>query len=205
MRGIKELVMLPVIALGLVSCVTYMQTHFYTIDTAPAVTAAATQLPLTVSINNVRSPSRYQDQMFYRASDYRVGFYEYSHWVEPPSEMVRRALTNALKSSNLFKRVEPIGIIGSANLILQTDIESFDQVISKEGTFAECTFVFELVKASSGQSVWTYEAKARVKQQGKGKFVGAMSEAVAMALNDALGDMAHSDQIKACAEGGKKQ
>lgn len=195
---------LLLIALCIASCKA-VRTYYYIINTDITVPRAGKQLPLTVAVNNVRAPSRYQDQMVYRTSEYEVGFYEYSQWVEQPAEMVRRGLLNALKSSGLFRRVDAIDIIVNPDLTLQSSIVSFDQVVTKEGNFAECEIRLELLGVNSGQPVWSYDAKARVSQKKKGMFVEAMSEAVSQAINDSIIDMEKSVALQKFAEanGGK--
>jgi ABC-type uncharacterized transport system auxiliary subunit len=183
------------LSLAVTSCQSYIRTDYFIIDTNPSIAAVGKQFPLRVVVNNVRSPSRYQDQMFYRSSGYEVGFYEYSRWVEPPAEMVRRALINALRSSNLFISVVSMGQDSSPNLTLQTTITSFDQVVTKDGNFAECELAMGLL-TGGGKPIWLYDAKARVKQEHKGKFAAAMSQAVHDAIGNAIADMETSAAIK---------
>lgn len=182
--------------LALASCRSYMQTNYFLINTEPAVQKAATQLPLTLAVNNLRSPSRYQDQMFWRTADFQVGFYEYSHWVEPPAEMVKRVLIHSLKNAELFQRVEPLGVAANPDLILQSNLDSFDQIITKEGTLAECALTLALIRGDNAKPVWSYEGVERVKQEGKGKFVAAMSEAAARVINNAIADMEKSEGLR---------
>jgi ABC-type uncharacterized transport system auxiliary subunit len=200
----KSATVLLLLALALASCKT-VRTYYYIIDTDITAPKAGKQLPLTVAVNNVRAPSRYQDQMVYRTSDYEVGFYEYSQWVEQPAEMVRRGLLNALKNSGLFRRVDTIDVVVNPDLTLQSSIVSFDQVIAKDGEFAECEFRLELLRGNSGQVVWSYDAKARVPQKRKGMFVDAMSEAVSKAINDSVANMEKSAALQKFAEAVEKQ
>jgi ABC-type uncharacterized transport system auxiliary subunit len=195
MKIIVNILALLAIPLCLSSCRS-VRTYYYLINTDLVVPRSEKQLPLTVAVNNVRAPSRYQDQMVYRTSEYEVGFYEYSQWVEQPAEMVRRALLDALKDSGLFQRVDPIDIVVNPDLTLQSAIVSFDQVVTKTGNSAECELTLELLRGNSGQPVWSYDAKARVAQKGKGKFVEAMSAAVSKGINDAIADMEKSAALQ---------
>jgi len=195
MKIIVNILALLAVSLCLTSC-SAMRTYYYLINTDLTVPRSEKCLPLTVAVNNVRAPSRYQDQMVYRTSEYEVGFYEYSHWVEQPAEMVRRALLDALKDSGLFKRVDPIDIVVNPDLTLQSVIVSFDQVVTREGDFAECEFILELLQSNSGNPVWSHDAKARVAQQGRGKFVAAMSDAVNKAITEAIAEMEKSTALQ---------
>lgn len=182
-----------------ISCRMHVPTSHYLIDQAPEIPAAGRRLPLSLAVNNVRAPSRYGDMMFYRAADYEVGFYEYSHWVEPPAEMVKRAMLNALRSSGLFARVDPAGLAGRPDLVLQAELTAFDQVLEADGTFAECGLAMEILRCAGGDAVWSYEATGRVRQEERGKFVAAMSEAVRRAIVGAIGAMEASDALAAAA------
>lgn len=199
MKTIINILALLSILLCLSSCRS-MRTYYYLINTDLVVPRSKKQLPLTVAVNNVRAPSRYQDQMVYRTSEYEVGFYEYSQWVEQPAEMVRRALLDALKDSGLFQRVDPIDIVVNPDLTLQSAIVSFDQVVTKEGNSAECELTLELLRGNSGQPVWSYDAKARVAQKDKGEFVEAMSATVSKGINDAIADMEKSAALQGFSE-----
>jgi len=195
MKIIASILALLAIPLCLSSCRS-MRTYYYLINTDLTVPRSEKKLPLTVAVNNVRAPSRYQDQMVYRTSEYEVGFYEYSQWVEQPAEMVRRALLDALKDSGLFQRVDPIDIVVNPDLTLQSTIVSFDQVVTRDGNSAECELTLELLQGNSGAPVWSYDAKARVAQKGKGKFVEAMSATVSKAINDATAVMEKSAALQ---------
>jgi len=194
MRRAYGVIASAIAALTITSCQSYLQTEHFRIDTEPAVPKAAKRIPLTLLVNTSRSPSRYQDQIFYRSSEYEVGFYEYSRWVEQPSEMVTRALINALDASGLFESVVLPGGASNPDLILQTAITSFDQVVSKEGNSAECSLTMSILHGGSGKAVWQYKAKAVVKQNGK--FAAAMSEAVAEVIRKAIADMEASAALE---------
>ncbi len=199
MKIVANIAALIVIPLCVSSCRS-MQTYYYLINTDIAVPRSEKKLPLTLAVNNVRAPSRYQDQMMYRNSEYEVGFYEYSQWAEQPAEMVRRALLDALKDSELFQRVDPIDIVVNPDLTIQSTIVIFDQVVARGSNSAECEFMLELLDGNSGVPVWSFDAKARVVQKGKGKFVEAMSAAVSKAINDAIADMEKSAALREFAE-----
>jgi ABC-type uncharacterized transport system auxiliary subunit len=192
----KKTLLAAIIALGAAGCTPHIRTDYFTINTEPEMEPSEERLPLTVSINNVRAPSRYQDQINFRTSEFRVGFYEYSRWVEPPAEMLRRTLCNALGRSGLFKKVDPSDIAWNPDLILQSSILSFDQVIEKNDSFAECALAMELERRDTGEPVWSKQVRVRVKQERKGEFAAAMSRAVAQAVAESIEDMKGSAALK---------
>jgi uncharacterized lipoprotein YmbA len=193
-------IMMPafvVVVIGL-SCSSYLPTSYYAIDEEPPVVKASRTYPVTVEVRSLRSPSRYKDQMVYRTSQYQVGFNEYSQWVEPPGEMVKRALTNALDSSRMFERVEPVGMITAPDLILQGSILKFDQVIGKKGKVAECGLEVEIIPIDGGKPIWRYEAEGMVEQEEDGAegFVPAMNAAVDDAISSILAAMDASEELQ---------
>lgn len=198
--GMKRTVLAALIALGAASCASRIRTDYYLIDTEPSPPRAAERLPLTVAVNNVRAPSRYLDQMNYRAPGLRAGFYEYSRWMEPPAEMVQRALCHALRQSGLFEKADPSNGAWNPDLVLQCTILAFDQVREKDGEYAECALAMELVQREKGNAVWSKELRVRVPQERRGGFAEAMSEAVAKTLAEAVGDMAESAELRKLAK-----
>ena len=200
----KRTLLAAIVACAAISCTPNIRTDYYVINTEPAMAKADTRFPMTVSVNNVRSPSRYQDQINYRTSDFKVGFYEYSRWVEPPSEMVRRTLYTMLRESGLFEKVDPSDIAWNPDLVLQITILNFDQVVEKDGDFAECALTMELLMKDTGKPVWSKQTRVQVKQEKKGEFVASMSGAVAKAIAESIADMERSAALKELAAAKKK-
>ena len=173
------------------SCSGYLPTRYYAIDEKPPVVKASNAYPVALEVRALRAPSRYKDQMVYRTSKYQIGFNEFSQWVEPPGEMVMRALINGLNKAQLFQRVEPLGMIAVPDLILQGNVIRFDQVLGKKGKMADCEIELEIVPISGGRPIWKYAAKGMVEQEKAGAdgFVPAMSAAVDEALSGAIAAM----------------
>ncbi len=200
MKKLLQLTIILIFAAGLTSCVSNIQTRYYLIDTEPTVERAKKHYPLILEVSNVGAPSRYQNRMFYRASDYEVGFYEYSQWVETPAEMVRVELINMLWASGLFDQVFPAGVIAAPDITLQCEVAGFDQVITSDGYFADCELKLEVTKREGGKPIWTYESKSRVAQEGKEQFVAAMNKAVYKAISDSIKNMEKSDALQEMAD-----
>lgn len=181
---------------ALASCSSYRPTHYYAIDVEPTFEKEENPLPLTVTVNSVRAPSRYQDQMVYRKSKYEMGFYELSEWIEPPAEMLTGAVSDALDASRLFRRVDALGIVSGSDLILLGELNRFDQVVEGEENFAECELLLELIRVENGEFVWRHQARAKVKQGENESFAAAMSEAVSRVLTEAVSEMRSSAPLR---------
>ncbi|MFH1039020.1 MAG: ABC-type transport auxiliary lipoprotein family protein [PVC group bacterium] len=190
-------VLLSAVALtGAVSCGSHLPTYYYLIETGPEVTKAEEVISLKVDVNPVRAPDRYLNRIVFRRGPFEVGFYEYSQWVELPAAMVRRALINALNESELFGQVDLIGSDPAADLDLNSEIESFDQVIEEDEWYAAFDLILEFNRHDTGAPVWSYRTGARVKQKGEGELAAAMSEAVSRALVQAVSEMEQSEELR---------
>lgn len=194
--GFSILFLIPLLG-GCSSC---PPTDFYLIRVEPVSPPSVEPLALQIDVGDVRAPVRYQNQMVFRRGPYRVGFYEHSRWAALPSEMVRRALIDALNASRLFNRVEMIGQNPAADLCLLAEIESFDQVIDGEDLGADFSLIFEAVRPDTGTTVWSYRASAAVPQEKQGELAAAMSEAVGQALGKAIAEMAASEVLRSLSE-----
>ena len=177
-------------------CSSYLPTDFYLIRVEPVPAPEAEPFPLRIDVGDIRAPVRYQNQVVFRRGPYQVGFYEHSRWAALPSEMVRRALIDALNASGLFPRVELIGQNPQADVSLLAEIESFDQVVDGEDLRADFSVIIEAARADTGSTIWSCRAAAEVPQPGPGELAAAMSEAVGRALAQAIGEMANSEELR---------
>ena len=187
------------------SCSSYISTRYYLINTEPAVEKSDTRFPFIVEAEILHASARYQDQIFYRTSNFNVGFYEYSQWVDTPAEMVRTALINALLETELFESIEAPGAVMKPDLILRGNIQTFDQVFTDKGLLAECEIALQLLKGDRSGLVWSYDAKESVRQKGKAGFPAAMSEAVDKAIGNAIASMEKSSALRKFADQKKKE
>lgn len=198
----KYLLLIPVVLFSVValsSCSSYVPSRYYLINTDPEIEKAGTRYDLSIEMGDIRAPSRYQQPMVYRGPDYEVGFYEYSKWAELPADMVRMTLVNAVRRSGLFAGVDPLNISSTADLYLLGEIIAFDQDVTDDGNYAHCTILLELLKGKDGASIWTHEADSRVAQEGKDRFVAAMTEAVREAVAASVRKMEKSGALSKCA------
>ena len=178
-------------------CRSPLTNEYFLIRVEPALEPSPDPLPLAVDVSDVRAPLRYQNQMVFRRGPYRVGFYEHSRWAALPSDMVRRALIDALNQSGIFSRIEMIGQNPRADISLISEIESFDQVIEGDEIRAEFSMILEAVRADTGTPVWSRRFSASVPQEAEGELAAAMSAAVAEALTRTIEEMASAEEFRA--------
>ena len=174
------------------SCRSALSPRYYLIDTDPVIARSAAECPFSLGIGKIRAPSRYRDRIVYRTSEYDLGFYEYSKWAESPDEMARRALRNIADRSGLFRRVDYNEMLPLADLVLEGELGSFDQVIAGEKTYAVCEMTLFLLDGKSSALLWSFTAVTEVRQEKDGEFAAAMSAAVKTAIEDALADLERS-------------
>jgi ABC-type uncharacterized transport system auxiliary subunit len=109
-----------------------------------------------------------------------MGFYEYHRWVEPPEEMVTRAVMAMLRTAGLFRQVVAAGDVQLPAWILDGEVTRFDEVRDAGGTRAECWLQVEVRQAHNEQLVWSDVVKASV------PLAGDTPEALARAMSQAV-------------------
>jgi len=191
--------------MGATSCGSHLTTYYYLLNTDPELDKAEDSFPLTLDIATVRSPSRYQDRIFYRTGNFEVGFYDHSQWVEFPPDMLKSILVNSLRASDLFLEVGSIGGAGDSDLILRSELGRFDQIVAEEDCFADFELALELMDCASEKMIWSYRASERVKQEEDGEFAAAMNEAVHRAIVKIVAELARSPSLKEIAAGKKEK
>ncbi len=184
-------IFLTLIAAGLAAagCRSAPTRHeYFLIRPADDVLPAVATSPLSLRLRPVRAPGRYRERIVYRRDDQRMGFYEYSLWMEPPAEMIAGILEDALRRRAFFARVAADVLPPATDYLLETSIISFDQIVEDERLLAECRLAFELIRKSDRLAVWSGRTEARVAHR-EGRFAEAMNEAANRAVAEAIREM----------------
>jgi ABC-type uncharacterized transport system auxiliary subunit len=159
--------------------------HYYSIDPPPLQGYEATRTwPITLGVQPFTAATRYKDRILYRVSEVEVGFYEYDRWVEPPEEMVTRAVTAVLRTSGLFQLVTSIDNVRPPAWILSGEITRFDEVRTPIGGQAECWLRVELRHARDAQLLWSEVLMATT------PLSAETPEALAQAMSQAVQEVA---------------
>ena len=170
--------------LGLMSCLGsqgFTPTRFYSINVASeAAPLALRTWPVMLGVRPFTAALRYRDRILYRVSDVEVGFYEYARWVEPPEEMVLRAVTERLRQARLFRQVTSADSVQLPAWILSAEVTRFDEVRGTSASQAECWLRLELRHARTEVLLWSgvLQASALLQAETPQGLAQAMSRAV---------------------------
>lgn len=163
--------------------------RYYSVDgLAATVDTAMRTWPVTLGVRVFGEATRYRDRMLYRFSEVEVGFYEYDRWVEPPGEMVTRAVMTHLRASGLFQQVTPALDAPALAWVLSGDVLRFDEVQSASGSHAECRLQLELRRVRDEQLLWSdvITTTAALSDDTPAALARAMSEAVQYAARQLI-------------------
>ena len=200
MKLITRWGVLILFVLAVIGCGSYHPVQYYRIETRLPDAETGIEYPLTAEIGTFSAPDFYQDQIVFRKDEYEMGFYEFSRWIAPPTELVRTALGEMISSSKHFQRVDIDGNIIPADIVFTGRIKKFDQVLEGEEIFAEFAAELEAIRSDSSRIIWTAFTSVRVKQEGEGKFAATMSEAVRRGLAGAVDNFFSQPILKKISE-----
>jgi len=162
----------------------YVPVRYYSIDPPPLPRAAARTSEVTLGVRALLSTSAYRDRILYRTGGRAVDYHEDDRWVEPPAEMVTRALERALQAAGVARLVADDRLLRRAQFVLEGRLTRFDEVHGAPQWTAECEIELALRQAEGDQTVLVTRLAAR--QPAKEKTTLAFVEA----MNVAVGEIA---------------
>jgi ABC-type uncharacterized transport system auxiliary subunit len=156
MNRIYGPVALSLFTLVLCGCGTSKPIHYYALQhpTAPALTAGSQSISLVVA--DINGPEIFKaSPIAYRTGTNEVGTYQFSRWVEPPTEMVQSSLISALKSSGNYSSVGRLGSTSVGQYVVRGHIYAFEEV---DGATISglVSMEFELYDRKYGKVVWSH-------------------------------------------------
>jgi ABC-type uncharacterized transport system auxiliary subunit len=144
------------VALSLGGCGSSKPIRYYTlqIPAAPAITTNA--YPVSLLVANVSAAQIFQDSpIAYRIGVNEIGTYEYSHWEEPPINLVKRRLIRLLRGSGDYQSVADLASNSAGQYVLRGRLYDFEEVDS--ATIAGLVSMeFDLYDRKSGKVLWTH-------------------------------------------------
>jgi ABC-type uncharacterized transport system auxiliary subunit len=120
------------------------------------------------------------DRIVYRASPYRLDYYNYHRWTSPPAVQLRDYLRDAYARCGLFRRVTASSL-PEPDAVLSGRITAFDEVDESETLWvARLTLELTLSDPRTSTTLWTqrFEESERIPQRSP--------EGVAVALSAAM-------------------
>jgi ABC-type uncharacterized transport system auxiliary subunit len=179
MRRLRVCGMLACMAWG-VACASTPDTHYYRLS-VPALTAAQQSVAGVLMVESFESDAVYSDdRIVYRASPYRLDYYNYHRWTSPPALHLRDYLRDAYARSGLFRRVTTSSL-PDPDAVLSGRVTTFDEVDESETLWlGRVTLELTLSDARSSAILWTqrFDESERIPQR--------TPEGVAVALSAAM-------------------
>jgi ABC-type uncharacterized transport system auxiliary subunit len=154
-------------AVGLGACRGGRPIRYYTVELPPAAQPSTNVYPITLLIGRIGAPEILQDDSIaYRTGPNEIGTYNYHHWAEPPSRMVKVTLIRQLRASGKYQSVADLGSTVQGQFVLQGRLYDFEEV-DTGSTAALVTMEFELFDRKTAKTVWTHFYSHSEPVQGK--------------------------------------
>jgi ABC-type uncharacterized transport system auxiliary subunit len=144
------------VALSLGGCGSSKPIRYYTLQIPAAPTLTTNAYPVSLLVANVSAAQIFQDApIAYRIGVNEIGTYEYSHWEEPPVNLVKRRLIRLLRGSGDYQSVADLGSNSVGQFVLRGRLYDFEEVDS--ATIAGLVSMeFDLYDRKSGKVLWTH-------------------------------------------------
>lgn len=156
MNRTNGLIHLSLFALVLSGCVSSKPIRYYSIQssTAPVISTNPQSVSLVVASISSSDVLR-GSAIAYRVGANEIGTYQYSHWAEPPVDLVRNSLIRILKSSGNYRSVESVGSTSDGQFVVRGRLYDFEEVDGASIT-GLVSMEFELYDRKSGKIVWSH-------------------------------------------------
>jgi ABC-type uncharacterized transport system auxiliary subunit len=167
MHRIVRLILISPLALSLSGCHGSKPIRYYTVQLPVAPTIQATARPVSLLIGNVSGADIYRDTpILYRIGTNQIGAYQYSHWAEPPVELLKSKLIRMLSASGDYQSVATLGSNTAGQFVVRGRLYNFEEVDGANIT-GLVSMEFELYDRKSGKVVWTHFYSQSEPVQGK--------------------------------------
>jgi len=153
--------------------------HHYSIAPPMPSPNARTPADVCIAVRALDSASRYRENILYRESPTAVGYHETARWVEPPAEMVTRALRRALAAARVARLVADERLVRRADILVEGTLTRFDEVHGAKQWTAECELELVVKLADTGKvlAATRLEATTPASAMSTPAFVEAMNAA----------------------------
>jgi ABC-type uncharacterized transport system auxiliary subunit len=154
--------------------------RYYSIEPGTPGAAAGEPAGGVLVVRAFESASRYRERIFFRAAGGGVGFHERERWVEPPAEMVARALRRALEAARVARIVAHERLVRRPDVFVEGNLTRFDEVEGPKQWLAQCEVELVVKQAERGEVLLATRLAASrpAKEPTTAAFVEAMNAAV---------------------------
>ena len=183
-------VFISLLALVLSGCVSSRPIRYYTIKllTPPPPLPSTSRYPVSLLVASISGPQILQDTpIAYRVGANEIGTYQYSHWVEPPVEMIKGKVIRVLRSSGDYQSVAGVGSTSEGRFVVRGRLDAFEEVDSG-GISGLVSMEFDLYDRKSGTVVWSHAYSRSEPVQSK--EISAVVAALDLNLDRGLNEVA---------------
>jgi ABC-type uncharacterized transport system auxiliary subunit len=130
---------------------------YYTLNLpAPPDPPAAVNAHATLAIREFRAaPYLRQGAIVYKTSPEEINFYAYHRWAMDPRDFVTNAITERLRASEAFARVQVYDGSRDVDYVLSGRLEKLEELDYQGGVKVQVAISAEMTKISTGATVWS--------------------------------------------------
>jgi len=193
-------------ALLMAGCGRVPRTHYYALETAPALSGAASGKPFVTSVavsQFAAPPYLRQGRIVYRQSPEEIGYYEYQRWAVDPADSITAAMIGSLRSRQLFSIVKRYDGRNEQDYLMTGRLERLEEVDYNGPVRVIAEISAELVNLRTGSTEWTGDASAtfNVEKSDVDSVVAQMNHAVQDCIDQLAASM--EQRLLAKAQGSK--
>ena len=155
MKPAASFLALVIAALGLCSCRTLPQTHYYVLEPQDVSSAEASGSGVTIGVEFQVDPIYDQDRIVYRIGEdtTEVGFYAYHRWAAPLSRMLPGVVAAGLAGVGGVERIEPATQGRDYDAYLRGRVLAFEEIDTPEGERILVRLTLTLL-TGDGRELW---------------------------------------------------
>jgi cholesterol transport system auxiliary component len=151
----------------LAGCAIERPVHYYTLASAqPHESGERPDGPIMLVANIAADESLQDVRVRYRAGANEVGTYEYHHWNERPSVMVRNSLIQALRATGQYQRVLIASSSTGGDYLLSGRLHEFEEV-DDPAIKTTISLHLELIDKKSNRMIWDHVFEREEPSAGK--------------------------------------
>jgi ABC-type uncharacterized transport system auxiliary subunit len=196
MQGSKRFaisfLLLTLACLVSIGCASTRPVHYYSLASAePHMHPERPDGPTILVANIVASESLQDVRIRYRAGDNEIGAYEFHHWTERPSTMVRDGLIQALRSSGKYQRVLESSSSAAGDYLVRGRLFEFDEVDNHATIQTRISLRLEVIDKKTNRTIWDHHFERDEPSGGKSirDVVASMDRNLAQVANQAAAEM----------------
>jgi ABC-type uncharacterized transport system auxiliary subunit len=151
--------------------------NYYTLNLpAPPDPPAPENAHVTLAVREFRALTYLnQGAIVYKASPEQIGFYAYRRWAMAPRDFVTNAISERLRASGVFTRVQTYEGSRDVDYVLSGRLEKLEELDYQGSVKVEVAISAEMTSVATGKTVWS-NAVSEVGDVGKHDVPAVVSE-----------------------------